>query len=217
MAANEDTAVDAGKLDYAALRSMLEGGSAVDTPEIVPDTTVDAVASPTTETPAAEEAKTEPAPEPAEAQENKEPERDEQGKFKAKESAENKDPIGVQKRIDKAVKAQREAERRASDAEARLAQSQGSRPAEQNAQPPTADQQEPKLETFSDWDAYQAARIKFLTEREFAAANARQQQVAQQQRQQAESETFQKHWSEQETTARAAKPDFDEVVSAMQW
>lgn len=154
-------------------------------PAADPDT-----AKPAGETPAAAapqgDAKTDPDPDPdANAERGT---RDEQGRFKpaAKADGEEAVPAGVQKRIDKAVKAQREAERRADEAEAALAQRTESRPAAvQAAQPAAAAPAgKPESTNFETYEAYidaltdwkiataKAADAKTASERSAADANA---------------------------------------------
>jgi hypothetical protein len=128
------------------------------------------------------ESKTAADPEPAgdqqetETDEEDEPqqttERGEDGKFKTKEV-----PPNVQKKIDKATKARREAERRAEEADARvqklqadfeeLRKSTAAKPADVKPEPevkkPTFDKSAPKIEDFnSAEDPYQAHQIALM-------------------------------------------------------
>ena len=120
---------------------------------------------PVTETPAAAatpvaEAKTDPASE-LEAEQEETRERGPDGKFKPASVAKVEDdesaavPAGVQKRIDKAVRAQREAERQRDELQAKLTGTAGSRPA---GKPDTAQPVEaagrPESSKFETYEAY---------------------------------------------------------------
>jgi hypothetical protein len=152
------------------------------------------------ETPAAGEEPAETAPqdsEPEKPQEPKEPEI----------------PAGVQKRIDKAVAKQRDAERRAEEAERRLAEIQGSRPApEKNAEPATTPEGKPKPEAFRTYDEYVEALTDWRVEQR---EQAREQAEAQRKAQEA-AQTAQTEWEKRVEAVKAKHSDFDEVLGEAQ-
>lgn len=145
--------------------------------------------------------------------------RSEDGKFKGKapEEREEGGPAGVQKRIDKAVRAQRDAERRAKEAEDRLAAQQGqqteSKPpaaqqAQQPAQQPAAAPAKPKAEDFTTYEEYVEALtdwkadVRDLKKREADAKNAAEAR---------EREVLTTHASRIEK-AKAEIPDWQETI-----
>jgi hypothetical protein len=156
------------------------------------------------------------------------------GKFKAKdenagepgddkgEKESGEVPAGVQKRIDKAVRAQRDAERRADEAERKLTESQVSRPGDGKEKPeakpaqsagdkaesaPTRPKPEPaKFETY---EAYIEDLTKWTIEQERAADQRSQSQRS---RQDAEKETLRKHQERVAKAKAATLKDFDEVM-----
>jgi hypothetical protein len=77
------------------------------------------------------------------------------GKFKAAKPAEDAEPVtaNVQKRIDKLVAKQREAERERDELKTRLAGNQESRPAQENA-PTLAAATRPEAKNFDTYEAY---------------------------------------------------------------
>lgn len=220
-----DNAVDAPRGDhsFAELRTMLAGETpaapAADAPK------AEAAPAASGDIPAAEPA---PASEPATTQDgNDGQQRGADGKFKPKAAAASAEPdeavpAGVQKRIDKAVRAQREAERRAAEAEAKLA-NQGSRPggAQQpanNAQPAAATPKpDPaKPETFKAYGETYEAYLEALTDwkvdqrRAKDAAEAETQRAADAQRKVLDSHNA------RVDKAKADKLDWDETMEAGQ-
>lgn len=140
-------------------------------------------------------------------------ERGADGKFKAKE--EDGTPAGVQKRIDKAVKAQREAERRAEEAERKLAETQGSRPAgaqqgtETNAQKPAEAKAKPEVKDFDDYDKYLEALTEWnVDQRELKRERERVEKDARDR-----VEKINRAHQQRVTAAREQHADFDEVVA----
>lgn len=137
-------------------------------------------------------------------------ERGEDGKFKAKTDGDN-----VQKRIDKAVKAQREAERERDELRARLA-NPGSQPAKEQAQPaakqePAATAKRPEAKDFETYDGY----IEALQEWKLDQRDAqREQQRQQAERQQAERAIAEAHGG-RVAKAREAHADYDEVLAGV--
>jgi hypothetical protein len=148
------------------------------------------------------------------------------GKFKAKsdgepggdDTAAGEVPAGVQKRIDKAVRAQRDAERRADEAERKL-RDQGSRPGDgqtpgaNNAQAaadakPNANAK-PDVKDFQTYDAY----IEALSDWKYEQRRA-DERVADQERSRkaAEKEILKQHAS-RVTKAKESLTDFDDVMA----
>ncbi len=148
------------------LRAQLRGGA-----EVAHETEPPAADASLTAAPA----KPAPAPEPEAAAQEPERERDADGKFKsaikAEAKVEDEDapvPAGVQKRIDKAVRAQRQAERERDEALART----GSQPATEKAQPAAATGK-PDAAKFETYEAYVEALTDWKIEsRDAARANA---------------------------------------------
>lgn len=166
------------------LRTMLSGGEPV---KVVPAES------------ALAETKTDPDPEPDATQK-----RDEAGKFKAEEAEEDKIPVSpnVQKRIDKAVKAQREAERKLADAEAKLTP-QESRPAQETAPSvATPTKPKPQIEQFESYEDYIEAIADWKADERDAK---REQQAAVKQH----AETMQMRVAK----AKEEFADFEEVVT----
>lgn len=185
--ADENVPVVEAELSFADLRKMMES---------------DFAETPVVETPAAaaEEpvAKTAPATEPEKKQE---PE------AKSEEAI----PAGVQKRIDKAIAKQREAERRADAAEARLSQQpQAAEPAKPTTETvkPTG---KPDATKFTDWDAYQEALIDWKADqRDQARAEAQQKQATEQR-----GKELTASWAESESDAKEAHPDYADVMKGV--
>lgn len=103
------------------------------------------------------EAKTAPAPEPEVKQ----------------EETEGEVPEGVQKRIDKAVRRQREAERRAEALEAEVSRLKATetKPAEK----PAPVEGKPKVSNFADYDEYVEALAEWKTDQRLAAEKSKEQ------------------------------------------
>jgi hypothetical protein len=161
-----------------------------------------------TETPAAAEkdAKTAPASEPA----TQETERGIDGKFKAaKADDEPAVTPNVQKRIDKAVKAQREAERQRDEA---LAKTQVSPPAKEKA-PPAA----PKQEDFQTYDEYSRAIARFEARTEIDKELATQREAGAKAQRDAEQARRAADFGAAEVEARKTHADYDEVTSGIEW
>jgi hypothetical protein len=142
------------------------------------------------ETPAADEAKTTP---PASESGNPSGEEDEERTDKSVK--------GVQKRIDELTKARREAERRAEEAERKLAETQGSRPAKENAPAAPIVEGKPKLEDFNTLEEFQEALTDWKIDQRETARESK-----------AREEVGKAAWSERETTFKEAHADYDEVL-----
>jgi hypothetical protein len=163
----------------------------------------------TSEAPA-EEAKTEPETEPEEI-ETQEQERDEQGRFKSKEKSEDEEaelPKGVRKRIqkeiDKAVAARKEAERYAQELRSKL--DTGAEPAKTTE---TTSNSKPKLDDFESYDAY----VDALTDWKIEQREAARTKAEAESRAKSESETRAQAWTEKVEAARDKYEDFDDVIS----
>lgn len=125
-------------------------------------------------------------------------------------------PPGVQKRIDKAVAKQREAERRAAEAEQRLQALQGSRPAEKNAQPAAAAETgttdaEPDPDKFDKYEDY----IKALTKWSLEQTRKAEAKQADDTRAAGERQQALEAWGQRVEAAKAEYADFDEVIESV--
>lgn len=178
-----DTAIPVTEPSISDLRVLLN------TP--APDTETPAPAAKAAEKPA-------PASDPVVTEEAA-GERDEAGKFKAKDK-EPEDSPGVAKRIGRLLQTQREVERERDELKARLAS--GSQPAKETA-PPAAPAGKPVAKDFETYEAFiEAIQDWKLDQRDAARA-------------QAESvRENAKTYSTREAEAKAAHTDFDEVMAA---
>lgn len=144
------------------------------------------------------------------------------------ESGEFKVSPGVQKRIDKAVKAQREAERRAEEAERKLQDKQVTQPAKETvAQPDPTELKppvKPKIEDFNGadaWEKYEAAKDKYFEDltdfkAKSAVADDRKQRAQETEKaKQAEADkTRIDKWNESDVAAKAAHDDYEEIFAS---
>lgn len=201
----ENTGTTQGDLSISDLRSILAGEEPTAAPaQETPKPEAEATETTSAETEAtASESETEQGSDP----ENK-GDRGPDGKFKAKDEDAETSP-GVQKRIDKAVRAQREAERRAIEAERRLAEIQGSRPAQENAQQAAG---ELKMEDFPDVDSY----FKAVAERKEAEVRRAQAETAAQAERQREQEALQASHLARVEAAREKYDDYEATISGAQ-
>ncbi|WP_180540132.1 hypothetical protein [Nevskia soli] len=163
------------------------------------------------ETPAApvKDAKTEPASEPA----TQDTERGTDGKFKAKADDEAVTP-NVQKRIDKAVKAQREAERQRDEA---LAKIQAPPPATEKAPPAPKAAAAPKQEDFTTYDEYSRAIARYEARQEINAELETQRVAGEARQREADKAKRAADFTAAEVEARKAHADYDEVTAAIEW
>lgn len=128
---------------------------------------------------------------------------------KPKEPAEL--PKGVQRRIDRAVRAKYEAEARTKMLEERLAALETRSAPPQQRQ---VDNSEPTLDKFENFDEYVAAKAEWIAERkinETLTARERAQMAAQQERAQREMAGT---WQDRITKATAEMPDFEDVLAS---
>jgi hypothetical protein len=128
--------------------------------------------------------------------------RDEQGRFKP----------GVQRRIDELTRQRHEAERRASELEQRLQQLQSG--TQSSGQAPAT---KPDPRQFEDYGDYVAALTKYEAAQLLGQRDQQQAQALQQQRQQLTQQAEQARaeaWTERQTAARTALPDYDTVMAA---
>lgn len=169
-----------------------------------PQAPVAPAATATPEAPKTTEPEAIATPEAETTTETTEPERDENGRFKAKDAAEEPAtepdaddlPKNVQKRIGKAVAKQREAERKAEALEARLAALEATR--DRNPQPETpAPVGKPKLDDFDSVEEFTDA----LTDWKLARRD-------QQEKQKEQAKSIEQKVSE----ARKQYPDFDNIA-----
>jgi hypothetical protein len=175
-------------------------------------TETEAAAVETSEAPEGE-AKTEPDTEPEET-ETQEQERDEQGRFKSKEKSEDEDaelPKGVrrriQKEIDKAVAARKEAERYAQELRAKA--EQGADPAKKTE--PATSSNRPKLDDFESYDEYVDKLTDWKIEQREAARQKQEAELHQKAAQQTRAES----WNEKVEAARDKYEDFDDVIESI--
>lgn len=147
--ADEQTATaTAGPEDFAEFEKWRETGE-------MPESKEPEKAAPATDPEKSGESETAPATEPEKKQEGE---------------PEGEVPEGVQKRIDKAVRRQREAERRAEAAEVEL-----ERLRTPEAKPVPVEGK-PKVSDFTDYDEYVEALAEWKTEQKFAAERSTEQQ-----------------------------------------
>jgi len=176
----------APEMSFAQLRKAM-GPDAPEAPAVEPEAPAAKVEKP--------EAKTAQDPEPV-SQEAKE------------------EPVspGVQKRIDKAVKAQREAERKTAELEARLQTTQAAEPAQK--QPPAAQQPttaKPESKDFKTWEEYEEAFVDWKADQRDAARAA----TTRQQAEAADAQTMTSAWSESEAKAQEAHSDYAETMAGV--
>lgn len=183
-------ASDVSALPIADLQKMLSGDSAEVT------LTKEAVEKEETPAAAAEKAEAKPA--------------EESGTPETKEPAEAVS-ANVQKRIDKAVKAQREAERKAADLEQRL-QAQDSTPAKKEvAATQPAETGKPQIEKFQTYEEYTEALTDWkLDQREAKRAQADAAKV-----QQTAFDAKVSAYKDRETALRAKHADYDEKIDGV--
>lgn len=119
-------------------------------------------------------------------------------------------PKGVQKRIDRAIRRQYEAE-----AEAKYLREQLQR--QQSIQPQTVAQQEivePKLENFQNYDEYIEARAAYIAERKVQDTLSQHNQRLEMERAQAAQRQTVESWNQKVAKATAELPDFADVVGS---
>ena len=187
------------------LRSMLSGETPAEAAE-PSKAEAQSVETPAgTEAEAAAEPETDQGSDPeATGEDNRGPD----GKFTAKDEGETSP--GVQKRIDKAVRAQREAERRAQEAERRLAEiSQGSRPATEHAPQAASDL---KMEDFPDVNAY----FRAVAERTAAEAGKAQAEALARAEQQRAQDALQASHLARVEAAKTKYDDYESTIEAAQ-
>jgi hypothetical protein len=131
------------------------------------------------------------------------------------ETTEEAPPPGVQKRIDKAIAKQRDAERRAAEAERRLAEIQGSRPAiEKTAESAAAPLEEPQASAFETYDAYVRALTRFELKNELKLEREAEKKAEQEKSAQAEARKAQDAWDERRAKVSEKYTDWEDVVGA---
>lgn len=196
----EESAAPAAEPTMDELRAMVTGA------EADPDAAPAAAAEPAA-------AKTEPASEPAA---NAGTERDANGQFKKPAAGEEPVTANVQKRIDKAVKAQRDAERRAEEAEAKLAQP-GSQPAAAG-KPPAAEPAppgaaaatgKPEAKNFDSYESY----VEALTDWKIGQTKATEAKAQSEAARAAADQAAGVAWNERTEAAKATHSDFDAVMA----
>lgn len=161
-----------------------------------------------TETPAVSEKKTKTEP-PTEAA-PQEKERNPDGTFVKAKADDEAVPAGVQKRIDKAVKAQRDAERELATERAKNTQVQ---PPAKETVPPAA----PKQEDFTTYDEYSRAISRFEARQEIDKEVAKQVEAAAKTQREAQQAKRAKAFGDAEIEARKTRDDYDEVTAGIVW
>lgn len=135
-------------------------------------------------------------------------ERDEKGRFKDKDS---EVPVSVQKRIDKAIAKQREAERKAADAESKLKELTA--PKEQkNESKDTKDDPEPKLNDFEDYESYNKAVAKWTAKSVLKEAEAERTKAEAKRSHEQRASDVQKAFDESISEFSKEHPDYHEVI-----
>jgi hypothetical protein len=154
-----------------------------------------------------QEAKTEEDSDPSATEQDESRERDDKGQFKPKKSDV---PEGVQKRIDKAVAKQREAERRAEELERRLAEKE-TQPAKA-AEVTTEAKDKPTPDKFSTYEEYVEALTDWKTDQKLAIARKAEAAEAQKRAEGEQKQSRAKEWVASEAEAREAHADYDDAI-----
>lgn len=118
-------------------------------------------------------------------------------------------PKGVQKRIDRAIRRQYEAE-----AEARYLREQIARQEQPKPAPKPATEAEPKLEDFQDYETYLKAAAKHEARQELQQQMQQHTQRVEQERAQAAQRQTVDSWQQKVSNATAELPDFADVVGS---
>lgn len=158
------------------------------------------------------ESKTAEATEPSQ----QEQERDEQGKFVSP---------GVQKRIDKAIAKQRDAEREAGALREQLQKLQGEKPAPVVVEKPAEEVKapiKPVLKDFANFEEYEEAKDKYYEasaehKAKAVLAEDRKQRADAERKTKEESETqaMQSEWKASEDSARETHDDYDDKIAEL--
>lgn len=188
--------INAEELSINQLRTLVEASAAENAGE--PETPA---TTPVVKTPP-------PASEPATQERNPD------GTFVTKAKADDETvSAGVQKRIDKAVKAQREAERQRDEALARVPQVTPPAAAVAATAAPAA----PKQEDFTTYDEYSRAIARWEARQEINAELATQREANVKAQGEADKVSRAKAFGDAEVEARKANADYDEVTSGIEW
>lgn len=147
------------------------------------------------------------APESSNESPNDEPE------VKEEKPAEPAIPKGVQKRIDRAVRAKYEAEARAKMLEERLSaiEQRQYQPAQQQRAP---DDSEPTLDKFQNFDEYVAAKAEWIAARKIEQTLTERDKRQEAAREAAERSKTADSWNKRITQATAEMPDFEDVIAS---
>lgn len=114
----------------------------------------------------------------------------------------------VQKRIDKAIARQKEAENRASDLEKRLAALE-----QRSTSPKEVDDKEPTLDKFDSFDEYVAAKAEWVAAKKIDTVLSEREQREKEERAARERQTTLDSWNKRVKDATVEIPDFEEVLA----
>ena len=129
-----------------------------------------------------------------------------------KKDAEAPIPKGVQKRIDRAIRRQYEAEAEAKYLREQIARAQA-QPVQQQAQA-TITEDAPRLENFQTYEDFLRAQARFEAKQEINQTLAAQAQREAMERAQAAQRQTAESWQQKVTKATAELPDFADVVGS---
>lgn len=165
--------------------------------------------TPVEETAATEpEATTEEASEPSTTEQEESRERDEKGQFKPKKSDV---PEGVQKRIDKAIAKQREAERQAEEYRRQLEEVQAKKPAETKTEAKVSEG-EPTPDKFETYEQYSKALARWEAKQVIAEEREREATESKKRVEGERSQSVNRAWNASLAAAKEAHPDYDDVI-----
>lgn len=119
-------------------------------------------------------------------------------------------PKGVQKRIDRAVRRQYEAEAEAKVLRERLQQAERGR---EQAAPRRPEPEEPTIDKFSNFDEYVSAKAQYIASKQIQAVLQEREQQEQVKAVQREQATIAAKWQEQVRQTATELPDFEDTLA----
>jgi hypothetical protein len=122
-------------------------------------------------------------------------------------------PKGVQKRIDRAVRQKYEAEARAKMLEERVAAMEARQTVPQQQQY-RADDQEPRIDNFDNFDQYVAAKAEYIAKKQIESTLSEREKRQQAEREATERTKTVDSWNKRIAAATAEMPDFEEVLAS---
>lgn len=122
-------------------------------------------------------------------------------------------PKGVQKRIDRAVRQKYEAEARAKMLEERVAAMEARQTVPQQQQR-QADDQEPRIDNFDNFDQYVAAKAEYIARKQIESTLTEREKRQQAEREATERAKTVESWNKRIAAATAEMPDFEEVLAS---